>query len=157
MIYLYIYQWINFLATIQIGLELVTKRSYLTRPLKQQVVVTTGNYRPCTRFVLIFVSYCYVTNASTLRQMDTLLVLCHSQVTTHKVQVVRRRFVCVSLTSVASISSIWTVGHILRSTPTDGHRFRAYGLPLVVTHPSTGRCRRALTSVLSTSTRVLYG
>ena len=51
------------------------------------------------------------------------------------------------LTSVTSISSIWTVGHELRSTPTNGHRFTAYGLPLAVTHPSTGRGRRDLTSV----------
>jgi len=30
---------------------------------------------------------------------------------------------------VTSITSIWTIGHILKSTPTNGPRFTAHGLP----------------------------
>jgi len=32
-------------------------------------------------------------------------------------------------TSVSTMTAIWTVGHRLRSTPTNGHRFTALGLP----------------------------
>ena len=57
---------------------------------------------------------------------------------------------CVPLTSVALLPSIWTVGHRLSPTPTDGHRFTACGPPWWSDHPSTGRRRRALSPVLLT-------
>jgi len=49
---------------------------------------------------------------------------------------------------VSTITAIWTVGHRLRSTPTNGHRFTALGLPcMAVTDPfGTNRGRRCLTS-----------
>jgi len=65
---------------------------------------------------------------------------------------------------------LWTAGHRLRSTPTNGHRFTAPGLPysrhradtdvkwikpksVAVTHPSTNRVRRYLTSVTESPSR----
>jgi len=48
---------------------------------------------------------------------------------------------------VSVLTAIWTVGHRLRSTPTNGQVHRARSSLETLTHPSTNRGRRCLTSV----------
>jgi len=57
------------------------------------------------------------------------------------------RFDLLIYVRVCTITAIWTVGHRLKSTPTNGHRFTALILPWRSTHPSINRARSYLTSV----------